>query len=109
MKNTIIAIAVILITSLSLNTFADEKQDTDNFILGMQATAKMTGICGILQLQGAFQDSTKMDGGTEFMKRFWVAEAARMGLTFKEYVAQCVKVMEHYKIQREMFTTEKGK
>ena len=47
-----------------------------------------------MQLQ--FQESTKMDGGNEFVVRFWTTEAARLGKTLNEYAAHCVSTVSAY-------------
>ncbi|SDW58920.1 hypothetical protein SAMN05421882_101756 [Nitrosomonas communis] len=51
--------------------------------------AKMTGACGILQAQSAFQVNTKLEGGDKFIERFWSTEAARLGKPPDQYIKDC--------------------
>ncbi len=53
------------------------------------SVAKMTGACGILQAQSAFQANTKLEGGDKFVERFWSTEAARLGKTPDQYIKDC--------------------
>lgn len=58
-------------------------------IQDMLSVAKLTGACGILQAQSAFQANTKLDGGDKFVERFWSVEAARLGKTPDQYIKDC--------------------
>ena len=53
------------------------------------SVAKMTGACGILQAQSAFQANTKLEGGDKFVERFWSTEAARLGKSPDQYIKDC--------------------
>ena len=44
-----------------------------------------------------FQKRTQMDGGDDFLFRFWTMEAARLGMTLKEYATQCAAAYKNYK------------
>ena len=58
---------------------------------------KAAGACGILDLQLAFQQSTQMAGGNEFVVRFWTTEAARLGMTLPQYATEhCKSSLESY-------------
>jgi len=59
-------------------------QDDAISMQGILAAAKYAGACGILDSLIQFQKTTKMDGGDEFVARFWAVEAARLGLTVQE-------------------------
>ena len=60
------------------------------------SSSKIAGACGILDSLIEFQNSTKMDGGDEFVARFWSAEAARLGKTVKELSDLCDKAILIY-------------
>jgi len=63
---------------------------------GFLSTAKMAGACGILGEMMHFQKNTKMQGGNEFVSRFWAAEAARLGLSMQEYSDRCDQAIISY-------------
>ena len=63
---------------------------------GILSIAKMAGACGILQQTSAFQATTKLEGGDEFVQRFWTTEAARLGKTPDEYIASCNEAISAY-------------
>ncbi len=60
------------------------------------ATSKIAGACGILDLMINFQKTTKMEGGDEFVARFWNTEAARLGQTVQELSDSCDKAIVLY-------------
>lgn len=74
-----------------------EKSDSESG-LELLVTAKMSGACGILGQMVSFQESTKMAGGTQFLNRFMTTEAARLGFTLDQYVANCRAVHEKYQV-----------
>jgi len=51
--------------------------------------SKMTGACGVMQQMVAFQASTNMKGGDEFIDRFWRTELARIGKTQEAFLKEC--------------------
>ena len=63
---------------------------------GMLATAKYAGACGILDSLIHFQKTTKMNGGNEFVSRFWAVEAARLGLTVQQLSDRCNEAISAY-------------
>ena len=63
---------------------------------GVMATSKIAGACGILDSTIHFQKTTQMLGGDDFLSRFWVAEAARLGLSMQEYVDRCNQAIALY-------------
>lgn len=65
-------------------------------VQGMLATAKYAGACGILDSLVHFQKTTKMDGGDEFVSRFWTVEAARLGLTVQQLSDRCNEAISAY-------------
>jgi hypothetical protein len=71
---------------LCANTVAAKDELSMQDILSI---AKMTGACGILQAQSAFQANTKLEGGDKFVERFWSTEAARLGKTPDQYLKDC--------------------
>jgi hypothetical protein len=62
----------------------------------MLAVAKMAGACGILDSMIQLQSTTKMQGGDEFVARFWSVEAARLGLTVSQLSETCTKSIKAY-------------
>lgn len=58
--------------------------------------AKLSGACGVFKQMATFQESTQLEGGSEFAARFLMAEAARLGKSPEEYVKQCNKVTAAY-------------
>jgi hypothetical protein len=53
------------------------------------AVSKFAGACGVMQQMVAFQTTTKMQGGDEFIARFWTTEFARLGKSKEAFIAQC--------------------
>lgn len=53
------------------------------------STAKIAGACGILDSMIHLQKTTKMEGGNEFVTRFWAVEAARLGISVQQMSKQC--------------------
>lgn len=73
-----------------------EADDGDLSLQDLLALAKYTGACGILNAQSHFQATTRLDGGDEFIARFWLTEATRLGMTADEYIARCARSIEAY-------------
>lgn len=57
---------------------------------------KASGACGILTQQLQFQETTQLDGGNTFVVRFWTTEAARLGMTLKQYMEHCTTTLSSY-------------
>ena len=53
------------------------------------STAKIAGAFGILDSMIHLQKTTKMEGGNEFVSRFWAVEAARLGVSVQQMSKQC--------------------
>ncbi|MHC8293585.1 hypothetical protein [Pseudomonas sp. LB3P58] len=64
--------------------------------LALLITAKFSGGCGMITQMATFQQSTKMQGGDEFLQRFLSTESARLGMTPQQYVERCRKSSEIY-------------
>lgn len=60
------------------------------------SVAKFAGACGILKSMSQFQNATRMEGGSEFIERFWSTESARLGKTPEQYIADCNRFIEAY-------------
>lgn len=69
--------------------------DTDD-LLSLLVMAKGTGMCGVFSQMARFQESTKMEGGDEFVVRFISTEAARLGHTLESFLAQCADTTKEY-------------
>ncbi|MBO6811717.1 MULTISPECIES: hypothetical protein [Marinobacter] len=94
---------LLAIALFSFSLSAQESEDGANLAKRMLVTGKMSGGCGIMQLQIQYQQNTGLEGGTNFIVRFWTAEAARLGMTLDEYAGQCRRVVENYQEFYEMF------
>ena len=57
---------------------------------------KFVGLCGSFAQMARFQDTTKLDGGDEFMTRFLLAESARLGMSPQEFMEQCAERTKLY-------------
>ena len=89
-------IFLLLFFPFLLNAEENDKNEY-NEIVGMMVVAKATGMCGVLSQLIRFQDTTKMQGGDEFIMRFLNTEAARLGHTVDSFVGQCPDVIKKYK------------
>jgi len=58
-------------------------------LIDLLIVAKATGMCGTIKQLTAFQESTKMPGGDEFILRFVNTEAARLGKTVPQFLSEC--------------------
>jgi hypothetical protein len=97
-QRSLVMIKLLFISILVFSSFtnAEEKQGDMSEIIGMMVVAKATGMCGVLSQMINFQQTTKMDGGDEFMIRFINTEAARLGKTLEVYVGDCPPIVEKY-------------
>ena len=90
MKNILLVTAIML---FSISSLAEEGTDE---VLGLMVAAKATGMCGTFKQMTAFQESTQMPGGDEFILRFLNTEAARLGKALPEFLEQCTKSVKIY-------------
>jgi hypothetical protein len=95
---------IIVLLMFSSFVSANEDQEGNEFAMGLLATGKLTGNCGIFKLQLDFQDNTKLKGGEDFLARFWTMEAARLGMSLEEFVDGCHKIVAKYDAYSAMFT-----
>ncbi len=87
----------ILVFLLVVPFISHAEEDNDsNFVINLMVTAKATGMCGVFSQMVAFQDSTKMPGGDEFIVRFLSTESARLGYKLDEFMKQCPIVVKKY-------------
>lgn len=84
-------VAIYLILSSDISHANDNEALMDALI-----AAKATGMCGAIKQMSAFQESTKMPGGDGFILRFLNTEAARLGKTLPEFLAQCKAAVDTY-------------
>lgn len=91
MNNTKLFLILCFTLMSSTQTHADGQSAQE-----IMAVSKIAGACGILDSMLHFQKTTKMPGGDEFATRFWVAEAARLGLSIEQYSDQCNKAITTY-------------
>ena len=85
-------IFAVLIGLLSVNVQANENKA----LIDILVTAKTTGMCGTLKQLTAFQESTKMEGGDEFIMRFINTEAARLGKNIPDFLKLCEESVAIY-------------
>jgi hypothetical protein len=91
-----VIVAVIGIAIPTVLADTQPKQVDPLSIQSLLVVGKGSGACGILHLQLQFQGNTKLEGGDEFIVRFWTTEAARLGKTLEEYAAFCVTTVSAY-------------
>lgn len=89
---------MLLITCLAISITqpAYAETDSDSGINFMLVTAKLAGACGMLKQLSYFQETTKLENGDAFIGRFFMFEAARFGMSVKEYLTQCKKALSIY-------------
>lgn len=84
----------ILLFTICFSGFTHANNNTP--LVDALITAKTTGMCGAIKQMTAFQESTKMPGGDEFIVRFIKTEAARLGKSLPEFLAQCETAVSSY-------------
>ncbi|EEP1426374.1 hypothetical protein HAZ10_004473 [Salmonella enterica] len=74
-----------------------QSQDKDlKFANDMLVTAKVAGMCGTFKQMFAFQETTQMPGGDEFIERFLNTEISRLGMSLQEFMKLCTESIESY-------------
>lgn len=91
----------LVLSLVATSGISAEETKANDPVAELIALSKFTGGCGILSLQGQFQENTKLEGGEQFMFRFWSTEATRIGLTLEKYVEQCKKSGELLKVYQD--------
>lgn len=84
----------ISVLAFALSVSASAQEDLAG--LQMLSVAKMAGACGILDSIIQFQKTTRLEGGDEFVTRFWSVEAARLGMSVQELSSNCNQSIEAY-------------
>jgi hypothetical protein len=84
---------IFLVIPLSLSIAAEEEKIDPQAPL---AIAKIAGACGIMDEMIDFQKKTQLEGGNEFVTRFWQAESARQGKTVEQMSDDCNKAIAMY-------------
>lgn len=82
----------VIILPFSSSIAAEEGMDPQALL----AIAKIAGACGIMDQMIDFQKKTKMQGGDEFVTRFWQTESARLGNTVEQMSVDCDKAITVY-------------
>lgn len=88
--------ACIVAVSFALLTGPVVASDDELSAQGLLSVAKVAGACGIMDSLIHFQKTTKMNGGDEFVARFWAVEATRLGMSVKQYSDQCSSAVNAY-------------
>ena len=87
---------IIVTLSLGLIFATGTIANENDGVIDMLIAAKATGMCGTFKQMSIFQESTKMPGGDEFLVRFLNTEAARLGKTLPQFLAECQAAVENY-------------
>ncbi|EKO3434933.1 hypothetical protein NTH51_002214 [Vibrio fluvialis] len=95
-KPTLVMLISILLASLPAFSQEENNSDSDEIRL-MLISAKMHGMCGLVHQMAQFQESTKLDGGDEFILRFMATELARLNMSSKDFLSACDKSADYYK------------
>ena len=104
MKCMVTSLLLISVFLLAGQVYAKEDLSGQDIL----ATAKIAGACGILDSMIQFQKTTKMEGGDEFVARFWAVEAARLGLNMQQMSQRCDGAITLYdKLWKSMETKSK--
>ncbi|MCL1860745.1 MAG: hypothetical protein FWG52_04320 [Proteobacteria bacterium] len=95
------SLALVLVPSIP--AFAQNNpsgQDIRQDFQVLLVATKMAGACGILDSMIQFQETTRLEGGDEFVTRFWSVEAARLGMSVKQLSNQCDQSISAYEMLR---------
>jgi hypothetical protein len=90
--SSVVLMLTILFTP-ALLSYASETYGDPREVL---ALAKVTGACGIMDSMIDFQKKTQLEGGDEFVTRFWLFESARRGMTVQQVSDQCNSAISAY-------------
>ncbi|QXO59313.1 hypothetical protein JC794_08480 [Morganella morganii] len=101
------AIFFLLALSVPIQSIASE--DDVDFAVSVMVVSKTAGMCGMVSQMTRFQESTKINGGDEFIERFIKSELGRLDLTPQEFVDHCSKSIESYNKLKETFESAKSK
>jgi len=91
-------LASIILVLISTAALSATKEDDENmkFVQDLMLASKWTGMCGVYQQMSAFQESTKMTEGDEFIRRFVNTELARLDITQQQFIDYCKKASATY-------------
>ncbi len=65
-------------------------------LIHLLIASKATGMCGTIKQLSAFQETTKMPGGDDFLLRFLNTEVARLGKTLPQFLKECEAAVSIY-------------
>lgn len=105
-KMVLIRHKYILLILLAVPFSSHALEDDSNIVKNLMVTAKATGMCGVFSQMVAFQDSTKMPGGDEFIVRFLNTEAVRLGYELNEFMKTCPIVVKKYNDTMSLLNSE---
>lgn len=91
----------LLITTCIITTFftpaiVAEEKDNSQLFQDILISSKWAGMCGAFKQMLAFQESTKMPGGGEFITRFLATEQARLNISQQQLFDACEKATSTY-------------
>lgn len=89
-------ITLILSAMLSLPCLAQDDSNEMDGVISLLVAAKATGACGVIHQLVSFQESTKMQGGDEFIVRFLNTEMARLNKTLPDFLKECNVAIQMY-------------
>jgi hypothetical protein len=91
-------LAVVLLILSSVASAATAEQSMKNPFQEVMITSKMVGTCGVMQQMVRFQEATKMEGGEDFILRFWSTEATRLGMSTDRFIQVCDNSTSKYDV-----------
>lgn len=89
------ALALALVFGVAA-TVSAQAADVGGDLQEILAISKTAGVCGVMQQMVAFQSTTKMPGGDEFIVRFWTTEFARLGKSQEQFIRECELAIARY-------------
>jgi hypothetical protein len=94
---------------VTLSSVAWSEQDNGDELKELLVSAKFSGGCSIIGQMAAFQQTTKMPGGEDFLIRFLSTESARLGMTQQQYMQHCTGANKVYQRYYDAFGKDEGK
>ena len=100
-----LSLLALLFTAFNVHS-TESEQNNNKAVIEMMVVAKATGMCGVFGQLINFQETTKMQGGDDFIVRFLNTEAARLGHTLESLTGQCPGVVKKYNAYMQLFGFE---
>lgn len=95
MNKHLSTIFIIVIVFASPQVYSDSGEDPVKSLLTI---GLMSGTCIVYEDMIAYQKTAKLEGGDEFILRFWSAELAKTGRnSLEEFLSECKVVYETHR------------